>query len=606
MTKLTKRQYTPPTPADIGAVPDTRQVTAGTGLTGGGTLSADRSLAVAYGSAAGTSVQGNDARVVADQAAGTASIRTLGTGAQQAAAGTAPAAAVASHVAAGDPHTQYLNTTRGDARYQPVDADLTAIAALAPADGAVMRRIAGAWSSSTIAEVKTALALAKADVGLGNVDNTSDANKPISTAAQAALDAKVSSGAVGAANGVAPLGADSKIAPTYLPSYVDDVIEGANLAAFPAVGESGKIYTAVDSGRIYRWGGSSYVEISASPGSTDAVPEGSSNLYFTTGRASAAAPVQSVAGRGGAVVLGKTDVGLGNVDNTADSAKPVSTAQQAALDGKQPLDTQLTALAALAGGADALPYFTSTSAAAQTTLSTFMRTVLDDADAATARGTLGAAATSDLAGYVPTTRSVTAGTGLSGGGTLAADRSLAVAYGSAAGTAVQGNDARVTADQAAGTASIRTLGTGALQAAAGNDSRLSDARTPTAHQHSGADLTSGTVPAARLPLVASPPVTVTFASSLTVDPTLGNNFKITATGALALAVSTTGALDAQMIVVEVLASGGSRTVTLNGAIFLSTGLSAATTIASTKVGFFGLRYSILAGGWVLLAAPVGL
>jgi hypothetical protein len=33
-------------------------------------------------------------------------------------------------------------------------------------------------------------ALTKADVGLGNVDNTSDANKPVSTAAQAALDAK--------------------------------------------------------------------------------------------------------------------------------------------------------------------------------------------------------------------------------------------------------------------------------------------------------------------------------------------------------------------------------------------------------------------------------
>lgn len=47
-----------------------------------------------------------------------------------------------------------------------------------------------------------------------------------------------------------------------------------------------------------------------------------------------AAPVQSVAGRSGAVVLAKADVGLGNVDNTADSAKPVSTAQQTALNAK--------------------------------------------------------------------------------------------------------------------------------------------------------------------------------------------------------------------------------------------------------------------------------
>lgn len=44
----------------------------------------------------------------------------------------------------------------------------------------------------------------------------------------------------------------------------------------------------------------------------------------------AGAPVQTVAGRAGAVVLAKGDVGLGNVDNTADSAKPVSTAQATA------------------------------------------------------------------------------------------------------------------------------------------------------------------------------------------------------------------------------------------------------------------------------------
>jgi hypothetical protein len=51
----------------------------------------------------------------------------------------------------------------------------------------------------------------------------------------------------------------------------------------------------------------------------------------------------------------------------------------------------------------------------------------------------------DLSGYVQTTRSVTAGTGLSGGGTLAADRSFAVSYGAGAGTATQGNDARLLA-----------------------------------------------------------------------------------------------------------------------------------------------------------------
>ncbi len=41
----------------------TRQITAGTGLSGGGDLTADRSLSVAYGSAAGTAAQGNDGRI---------------------------------------------------------------------------------------------------------------------------------------------------------------------------------------------------------------------------------------------------------------------------------------------------------------------------------------------------------------------------------------------------------------------------------------------------------------------------------------------------------------------------------------------------------------
>lgn len=41
---------------------DTRLVSAGTGLTGGGDLTADRTLAVAYGTSSGTAAQGNDSR----------------------------------------------------------------------------------------------------------------------------------------------------------------------------------------------------------------------------------------------------------------------------------------------------------------------------------------------------------------------------------------------------------------------------------------------------------------------------------------------------------------------------------------------------------------
>lgn len=44
-----------------------------------------------------------------------------------------------------------------------------------------------------------------------------------------------------------------------------------------------------------------------------------------------AVPVQSVSGKTGTVTLDKDDVGLGNVDNTSDASKPISTATQSAL-----------------------------------------------------------------------------------------------------------------------------------------------------------------------------------------------------------------------------------------------------------------------------------
>lgn len=119
----------------------------------------------------------------------------------------------------------------------------------------------------------------------------------------------------------------------YLPSYVDDVIELNSISGVGG-GETGKIYVAKDTNKVYRWSGSAYIEISPSPGSTDAVAEGATNLYHTTARAAAAAPVQSVSGKTGTVTLAKGDVGLGNVDNTSDASKPVSTAVQTALDGK--------------------------------------------------------------------------------------------------------------------------------------------------------------------------------------------------------------------------------------------------------------------------------
>jgi hypothetical protein len=86
------------------------------------------------------------------------------------------------------------------------------------------------------------------------------------------------------ANGYCGLDANGKVASAQLPSYVDDVVEYAGTAQLPGTGETGKIYVTIDTGKTWRWSGSAYVEISPSPGSTDSVAEGTTNLYFTAAR----------------------------------------------------------------------------------------------------------------------------------------------------------------------------------------------------------------------------------------------------------------------------------------------------------------------------------
>jgi len=86
------------------------------------------------------------------------------------------------------------------------------------------------------------------------------------------------------------------------------------------------------------------------------------------------------------------------------------------------------------------------------------------------RVTTGATATPTDIGAVPTSRTVSSGAGLTGGGDLTADRTLAVSYGTTAGTAAEGNDAR-----------------------------LSDARTPLSHVHAASDVTSGEFSPLRIP-----------------------------------------------------------------------------------------------------------
>lgn len=73
----------------------------------------------------------------------------------------------------------------------------------------------------------------------------------------------------GAANGIASLDSGGKVPANQLPSFVDDVLEYSALSSFPADGETGKIYVAIDTNKTYRWSGSTYIEISPTAGNAD-------------------------------------------------------------------------------------------------------------------------------------------------------------------------------------------------------------------------------------------------------------------------------------------------------------------------------------------------
>ena len=174
----------------------------------------------------------------------------------------------------------------------------------------------------------------KEQVGLGNVDNTSDLDKPISNATQEALDKITESitnteDKLGKPGGIATLDPDGKVPSSQLPSYVDDVIEVATLDELPATGEAGKIYVTKDTNLTYRWSGSKYVEISASL----ALGETSSTAYAgDKGKATTDSLNAHLADFNNPHKVDKAQVGLGNVDNTSDLDKPISNAVQGALD----------------------------------------------------------------------------------------------------------------------------------------------------------------------------------------------------------------------------------------------------------------------------------
>ena len=137
----------------------------------------------------------------------------------------------------------------------------------------------------------TVSGITKLMVGLGNVENTADADKPVSSATQTALDFK---------------------APKAGPTFTGTVV-------LPGTTSIGDV---------------SATEIGYLDGVTSAIQTQIDAKLASSTAASTYAPIANPTFTGTVAGVTKSMVGLGNADNTSDANKPVSTATQTALNAK--------------------------------------------------------------------------------------------------------------------------------------------------------------------------------------------------------------------------------------------------------------------------------
>lgn len=121
-------------------------------------------------------------------------------------------------------------------------------------------------------------------------------------------------------------------------------------------------------------------------------------LNAIAGLVSAADRLPYFTGLGTASLATFTTAGRNLIDDADTTAQRVTLGLVIGTD-VQAYDAELAAIAGLVSAADRLPYFTGLGAASLATFSVFMRTLVDDADAATARATLGVVIGTDVQAY---------------------------------------------------------------------------------------------------------------------------------------------------------------------------------------------------------------
>jgi hypothetical protein len=312
--------------------------------------------------------------------------------------------------------------------------------------------VAGTYTKVTVdakGRATVGASATKSDVGLGNVDDTSDTSKPVSTATQTALNLK--------ANLESPALTGTPTAPTAAAGT--DTTQIAT-TAFTLANRGDRYLTTSTSSHSITTGSKTFVVqsgLSYTPTQDVTVVYDAARhmhgIVTSYSGTSLVINVESVEGSGGPFTAWTINVG------------GLLTAQGALLE---------------------------------------VNNLSDVSNPATALTNIGG---------VPTSRTISAGTGLTGGGDLTANRTLTVSYGTTSGTACQGNDARLsdartplshthgnlTNAGAIGTTAnlpLKTGTNGVIEAGSfgtaagsfceGNDARLSDDRDPNLHAASHA------------------------------------------------------------------------------------------------------------------------
>jgi hypothetical protein len=363
----------------------------------------------------------------------------------------AVSSAIASHLAAVDPHPNYTTASElasALTAYQPFDADLNAIAGLTGTNTIYYRSGAGTWSAVTIG------------------DNL--------TFSSGKLSASVSGGGGGTVTSVDVSGGTTGL------TFSGGPITGSGVVTI-AVADKTTFRAAIGAGTSSFDG--AYGSLSGTP-STFAPSAHNHAIADTTGLQAALdlkAPLANPALTGTptaptatagtnttqlattAFVRGEVTALVAAAPTALDTLNELAAALgndpnfattiTASLAGKQPIEATLTGLAALTPTADQLIYATGNDTFTVTSLTAFARSILDDTNAAAVLTTIGAAAASHTHGNITNAGAIGSTANLplitTTGGAITVG-----AFGSTANTFCQGND-----------------------------SRLSDARTPTAHTH---------------------------------------------------------------------------------------------------------------------------